>query len=139
MSYKKAPVMSRGKEDKMKHTSGGMWVLVSVLIIIMSSCTPPTQPVNESAEQSNDNEQVDDDSSETNCVKAEPIELWTVRVVGDGCVIRSYSWSFDEHDYDAYDTADREWTWARSYLQGWAVTHNADNDTNYIVEYRRQR
>ena len=26
-----------------------------------------------------------------------------------------------------------------SYLQGWSVTHNADNGTNYIVEYRRQR
>ena len=123
----------------MKHYPGGVWVLVSAVIVVMSSCTPPTQPVNEAAEQSNDNQQVDDDSSETNCVKAEPIELWTVRVVGDGCVIRSYSWSFDEHDYDAYDTADREWTWARSYLQGWAVTHNADNGTNYIVEYRRQR
>ena len=117
--------MSRGKEDKM-YTSGKVLTAVSVVIAIMSSCTPPTQPVT-------------DDSSETNCVKAEAIELWTVRVVGDGCVIRSYSWSFDEYDYDAYDTADREWTWTRSYLQGWAVTHNADNDTNYIVEYRRQR
>ena len=59
----------------MKHTPGGVWVLVSVLIVIMSSCTPPTQPVtDDSSEQfeQQDNEAPDNKEPQEECKPDEP-------------------------------------------------------------------
>ena len=68
-----------------------------------------------------------------------PIDFWTVRVTEQGCLILSYSWEFDDNDWQEQDRVDHEFTVLLRYLWGWAVKHNRDHATEYAVEYRRNR
>jgi len=79
-----------------------------------------------------------EEPAEPECVEVTGIEPWTIRVVEGGCVIDSYTWDFDPNDYEAYDRVDVEYSEVRDYLRGWAMWHNLEHGTKYVVEYRRQ-
>ena len=84
----------------MKHTPGGVWVLVSVLIVIMSSCTPPTQPTVEQIVPESDEEPIDE---EPQIWHPQPLHVYTF----DADLSRDelaedeirHEWQFSESDY----------------------------------------